>query len=80
MTLLEFQRRTDTMDAYTLPWLAFCAFHLGDYHRALEVYTEISTTKAATPENALNRACCLFYLQVRVDFLLRFSSFVGSDV
>jgi intraflagellar transport protein 56 len=62
-TLLEFQRRTDTMDANTLPWLAFCAFHLGDYQRALDVYSDISTTRAASPETALCRACCLYYLQ-----------------
>ena len=65
ITLLEFQRRTDTMDVNTLPWLAFCAFHLGDYHRALEVYTELSATRTATPDVALNRACCMFYLQVQ---------------
>lgn len=65
MTLLEFQKRTDTMDALTLPWLAFCAFHLGDYHRALEVYTELSAARTAPPEHTLNRACCMFYLQVR---------------
>jgi intraflagellar transport protein 56 len=62
-TLLEFQRRTDTMDNNTLPWLAFCAFHLGDYQRALDVYTELAASRSATPETALCRACCLYYLQ-----------------
>jgi intraflagellar transport protein 56 len=41
LTLLDFQRRANDEDESTLPWLAYCAFHMGDYDKALETYDEI---------------------------------------
>lgn len=40
VTLLEFNRRSgedDTLED-TLMWLGYCAFHLGNYQRAIEAY------------------------------------------
>jgi len=46
MTLLEFKRRADDDDEMTLPWLAYCAFHLGEYAKALELYDEIEAVRS----------------------------------
>lgn len=62
VTLLEFRRRTDDTDETTLPWLAYSAFHLGDYRRALEVYDTMLAMPDCPREYNLFRACCLFYL------------------
>jgi intraflagellar transport protein 56 len=59
ITLLEFQRHTGEANALTLPWLGFAAFHLGDYKKALDVYTELAPTD---PVYNLYASCCQFYL------------------
>jgi intraflagellar transport protein 56 len=41
VTLLDFQRRTGEGDDRTLEWLAYSAFHNGDYKRAIEAYDEL---------------------------------------
>jgi intraflagellar transport protein 56 len=38
VTLLEFERRAGEETPMTLPWLGYCAFHLGDYTKALKAY------------------------------------------
>uniref|UniRef100_A0ABD2W9D5 Intraflagellar transport protein 56 n=1 Tax=Trichogramma kaykai TaxID=54128 RepID=A0ABD2W9D5_9HYME len=38
-------------------WQAYCAFHLGDYKRAAELYERL-----ASPRRPVQLACCLFYL------------------
>ena len=81
-TLLEFQLRAGggeeggaaaASPAQLLSWLAWAAFHKGDYKRALEHYralledvkpSELEGVAGASPPAALHaaRACCLFYL------------------
>jgi intraflagellar transport protein 56 len=83
-TLLEFQLRAGAGEgasssagssaaAPQLLWLAWAAFHKGDYRRALEHYralledvkpSELEGLPGASPPAALHalRACCLFYL------------------
>lgn len=46
LALLEFQRRNggdenEADEVQTLMWIGFCAFHLGKYERAQEVYTDL---------------------------------------
>lgn len=41
-------------------WLAYAAFHMGDYPKALEVYKEILAKEDADASNHLYKACCLF--------------------
>ena len=66
IALLEFKRRTEEDNGTTLPWLGYCAFHLGDYKKALDTFQELSESKSP-PENVnLNLATCYFYLQVSV--------------
>lgn len=47
-----------------LPWLGYCAFHLGDYKKAMEVYQEcLKTTPFSTDaRHHLHLGCCYFYL------------------
>ena len=82
-TLLEFQLKGagagagegggGASPAQLLAWLAWSAFHKGDYRRALEHYralledvkpSELEGVAGASPPAALHalRACCLFYL------------------
>eukprot|EP01062_Namystynia_karyoxenos_P002618 TRINITY_DN10924_c0_g1_i1.p1 TRINITY_DN10924_c0_g1~~TRINITY_DN10924_c0_g1_i1.p1 ORF type:complete len:597 (+),score=257.31 TRINITY_DN10924_c0_g1_i1:95-1792(+) len=66
VALLDFHKQHDTpIEGYqVLPWLGYCAFHLGDYTRALEAYRElIDGPEDDTPaEYHVYAACCLFYL------------------
>ena len=39
IALLEFQRNSGEGDGDTLLWLGYCAFHLGEFRKALEAYT-----------------------------------------
>jgi intraflagellar transport protein 56 len=80
-TLLEFQLRAGggegsaaaASPAQLQSWLAWAAFHKGDYRRALDHYralledvkpSELEGIAGASPPAALHalRACCLFYL------------------
>jgi intraflagellar transport protein 56 len=69
----DFSRATATLDfakshnlqidGYDLnAWLAYSAFHMGDYHRATEVYKEILVQEDADPANHVFLACCHFCL------------------
>ena len=44
-------------------WLAYAAYHLGDYKRALDEYTELAE-KTGNKSFHLARASCLYYLQM----------------
>ncbi|XP_055703170.1 intraflagellar transport protein 56 [Phlebotomus papatasi] len=65
-TLLEFTKPKDSpVDWNRELWGAFCAFHLGDYRKALEQYEVIRKgSKGAVPANEvdINIAVCMFYL------------------
>jgi len=60
--LLEFQRQTKETNPLTLPWLGYAAFHLGDYKKSLNVYTEICAQEKYEPANHLYAAACMFFL------------------
>ncbi len=69
--LLEFQKAIGEVNNQTLPWLAYAAFHLGDYQKALDIYEELlrkgldtnsSTQSAESNIYNLYAAACHFYL------------------
>eukprot|EP00741_Cyanophora_paradoxa_P016143 tig00000042_g15583.t1 len=62
IALLEFNRNAGLADESTLPWLGYCAFHLGDYKKAMEIYTEIVKARDADPMYFTYLACCQFCL------------------
>jgi len=57
--LLEFERATGAASSKTLPWLAYAAFHLGDYKKALDIYVDLAPND---PIYYLYASCCQFYL------------------
>lgn len=58
LTLLEFN---DSSNNKNDTWIAYCAFHLGDYKKALEIYKSL---KQKQDDGTLSTyiACCYFYL------------------
>lgn len=74
ITYLEFQRRAEEGDAKTLlAWIAWCAFHLGDYAKAARCYDELIALRQAAAASSgagaaaagdsdwdLCKAACLF--------------------
>uniref|UniRef100_T1J9I7 Intraflagellar transport protein 56 n=1 Tax=Strigamia maritima TaxID=126957 RepID=T1J9I7_STRMM len=62
MTLLEFQRQSGKPVDDNDVWIAYCAFHLGEYKQAMEEYEKITKKKGFNPETWSNLACCYFYL------------------
>ncbi|XP_062336713.1 intraflagellar transport protein 56-like isoform X2 [Osmerus eperlanus] len=62
MTLLEFQRNVGERGEDADLWLSYCAFHLGDYRRAMEEYRILTVQADCRPEVWVNLACCLFCL------------------
>ncbi|GAB6027083.1 Intraflagellar transport protein 56 [Chamberlinius hualienensis] len=65
ITLLEFFKHSGKSSSETSAWIAYCAFHLGDYSRALEEYLKISKTYAndnCPLDVWQNLACCYLYL------------------
>eukprot|EP00823_Brevimastigomonas_motovehiculus_P001620 TRINITY_DN1220_c0_g1_i1.p1 TRINITY_DN1220_c0_g1~~TRINITY_DN1220_c0_g1_i1.p1 ORF type:complete len:561 (-),score=105.56 TRINITY_DN1220_c0_g1_i1:1373-3055(-) len=59
--LLEWQKNTSQANKMTLLWLAYCAFHKGDYKRALAVYQDLLKRSDADPNFHLYAACCYYY-------------------
>ncbi|XP_076055072.1 tetratricopeptide repeat domain 26 [Oratosquilla oratoria] len=63
ITLLEFERNSGKGNELNDQWIGYCAFHLGDYKRALsEFETMTKEQKNPSQDNWLNLACCYFYL------------------
>ncbi|KAF2353085.1 Tetratricopeptide-like helical domain, partial [Trinorchestia longiramus] len=63
ITLLEFERVSGTNRELGDQWIGYCAFHLGDYKRALKEFQNLTADKAkAKPDDWMNLACCYFYL------------------
>lgn len=66
ITLLEFERHssedkkknTDEQDL----WIAYCAFHLGDYKRAAEEYEKLTKKKNCNPDIFVFLGCCYFMM------------------
>ncbi|XP_023394946.1 intraflagellar transport protein 56 isoform X1 [Loxodonta africana] len=62
ITLLEFKRHVGEQEENTDLWIGYCAFHLGDYKRALEEYENATKEENCNPEVWVNLACTYFFL------------------
>uniref|UniRef100_A0A8C9WAN1 Intraflagellar transport protein 56 n=1 Tax=Scleropages formosus TaxID=113540 RepID=A0A8C9WAN1_SCLFO len=62
ITLLEFQRSAGERQEDADLWLGYCAFHLGDYKRAMEVYKSLILKPGCPVEVWVYLACTLFFL------------------
>ncbi|XP_024645313.1 intraflagellar transport protein 56 isoform X2 [Macaca nemestrina] len=62
ITLLEFKRHVGEEEEDTNLWLGYCAFHLGDYKRALEEYENATKEENCNSEVWVNLACTYFFL------------------
>ena len=71
LTLLEFKLRCQDGDMKDLlMWIGYCAFHLGNFHRAEEAYKELFQAYSVGEEIHLYQACCYFYQQMYVHICL----------
>ncbi|XP_011314978.1 intraflagellar transport protein 56 isoform X2 [Fopius arisanus] len=61
LTLIEFNS-TSNNAIETETWIAYCAFHLGDYKRAASVYEALRKKDKAPSDVSTNLACCYFFL------------------
>eukprot|EP00906_Rhabdomonas_costata_P007860 RCo011231 len=63
VALLEFHKESAlTIEGYpVMPWLGYCAFHLGEYAKAAAVYEEMLEARDADPILNIYLACCLFF-------------------
>ncbi|ELT97163.1 hypothetical protein CAPTEDRAFT_153891 [Capitella teleta] len=62
MTLLEFNRNSGTSNEETDMWLAYCAFHLSEYKKAMEEYERLTQRDGCHPEVYTFLGCCYFLL------------------
>jgi intraflagellar transport protein 56 len=62
ITLLEFYKASGKNTGEIMLWLGYSQFHLGEYHKALETYQEMSQTKDCDPIISLYLGCCYFFL------------------
>uniref|UniRef100_A0A3Q0RLS3 Intraflagellar transport protein 56 n=1 Tax=Amphilophus citrinellus TaxID=61819 RepID=A0A3Q0RLS3_AMPCI len=62
LTLLEFQKNTGEKEEYADLWIGYCAFHLGDYKRAMEEYKSMTMKSECPAEVWVYLACALFFL------------------
>uniref|UniRef100_A0A670K4U6 Intraflagellar transport protein 56 n=1 Tax=Podarcis muralis TaxID=64176 RepID=A0A670K4U6_PODMU len=62
IALLEFKRHVGEQDEDADLWIGYCAFHLGDYKRALEEYEELTKRSGCNPDVWVNLACTYFFL------------------
>ncbi|XP_078574352.1 intraflagellar transport protein 56-like isoform X2 [Branchiostoma floridae x Branchiostoma japonicum] len=62
ITLLEFNRSSGKGSEEVDMWIAYCAFHLGEYKRAMEEYQAMTKRDGCHPDVWVNLACCDFFL------------------
>ncbi|XP_061175421.1 uncharacterized protein LOC133184383 [Saccostrea echinata] len=62
ITLLEFNRNSGKGNEETDMWIAYCAFHLGDYKRSMEEFERMTKRDGCHPDVWTNLACCYFFL------------------
>ncbi|XP_072385887.1 intraflagellar transport protein 56 [Diabrotica undecimpunctata] len=62
ITLLKFKQFPESKKAIVDQWLAFCAFHRGDYKKTLSIYKNLLSVNPEIENYLVNAACCLFYL------------------
>jgi len=61
-TMLEFNRNNGKSEPETDLWIAYSAFHLGDYKRAMEEYETLTKKEGVTLDVWTYLACCYFFL------------------
>jgi len=42
--ILEFEQANGSTDDKTQEWIAYCAFHLGEHQKSLDIYKELLRT------------------------------------
>ncbi|XP_059496769.1 intraflagellar transport protein 56 isoform X2 [Stegostoma tigrinum] len=62
LTLLEFKRHVGENEEDVDLWIGYCAFHLGDYKRAMEEYEALTKNEDCHPDVWVNLACTYFFL------------------
>lgn len=62
MTLLEFKRSVGEREEELDLWIAYCAFHLGDYKRAMEEYSSLSLKEGSHSDVWVGLSCTCFFL------------------
>jgi intraflagellar transport protein 56 len=67
MALLEFNRQSGKGGEEGDLWLGYCAFHLGDYKRAMLEFEALTHAKTPPKTVWINLACCYFYLGMYSD-------------
>lgn len=64
MTLLEFYKNTEDANDDCSMWIAYCAFHSGQYDKALKCYQDVLNENAERKEVHLYMSACYYYLQL----------------
>ena len=59
---LQFEQSHGKGRESTKPWIAYCAFHLGDHQKALDIYKELLERDDVDPTYHSYCACCYFYM------------------
>merc|ERR1719320_1518667 len=67
MAVLEFNRHSGKGGEDVDMWLGYCAFHMGDYKRAMLEYEALTHSKTPPKSVWINLACCYFYLGMYSD-------------
>ncbi|XP_039880672.1 intraflagellar transport protein 56 isoform X2 [Simochromis diagramma] len=62
LTLLEFQKNIGEREEDADLWIGYCAFHLGDYKKAMEEYKSMTNKPQCPAEVWVYLACALFFL------------------
>ncbi|VDK74060.1 unnamed protein product [Onchocerca ochengi] len=62
MSLIQFQSKDENIDDMTELWLGHCAFHAGEYRKAISTYEKMLVKKNCSSEINVYIACCLFFL------------------
>lgn len=62
LAVLEFEQSHGKGGESTKPWIAYCAFHLGDHQKALDIYKELLERDDVDPTYHSYCACCYFYM------------------
>jgi intraflagellar transport protein 56 len=62
ITLLEFQRSAGQASEDSDLWIAYCAFHLGNYQKAADEYRALADKASTHPDVWSGLACACFFL------------------
>ncbi|NWV20643.1 IFT56 protein, partial [Origma solitaria] len=62
IALLEFKQQVNEEKEDGSLWIGYCAFHLGDYKRALKEYEALTKQPTCNPDVWVNLACTYFFL------------------